>query len=130
MKILVVDDEMVSRKKMERIAKDFGECMAVASGVEALTAFQDAWERRTPFTLITLDVAMPELNGTETLTRIRQKEIDAGVPAEQRAKVIMVTSHSDLNTVLESIRAGCDDYIIKPFTPEAVSRKLMKFCTA
>lgn len=130
MKILVVDDESVSRRKMERILRDFGECVAVASGAEALIAFEDAWDHWKPFGLITLDVAMPGLDGPETLARIRRMELDAGVSAENRAKVIMVTSRSDLNTVLTSIQAGCDDYIIKPFDPETVSRKLMKFSKA
>jgi len=127
MKILVVDDEPVSRKKMERIVKEAGECVAVASGAEALDAFTDAWNHWSPFGIITLDVSMPGMDGTETLLRIRDLEVANKVPTENRAKVIMVTARADMSTVVTAIQAGCDDYIVKPFDHETVHEKLAKF---
>lgn len=128
MKILVADDEIVSRRKMERIMKNFGECVAVASGVEALAAFKEAWDHWAPFTLITLDISMPEMDGTETLLKLRDMEVSNQVPTENRAKVMMVTARSDISTVVTSIQAGCDDYIVKPFDADTVSKKLTKLC--
>jgi two-component system chemotaxis response regulator CheY len=127
MKFLVVDDEPVSRKKMERIVKEVGECVAVAGGAEALDAFTDAWNHWSPFGIITLDVSMPDMDGTETLLRLRDLETANKVPVENRAKVIMVTARADMSTVVTAIQAGCDDYIVKPFDRDTVNEKLAKF---
>jgi len=126
MKILVVDDETVSRKKLQKIMSSFGECEEVESGKAAIKAFEQAWENSTPFDLITLDVAMPEMDGTEALHRIRALEMDMDIPSEKRVKIFMVTAHSDKDTVSTSIKVGCDDYIVKPFNRETILEKLRK----
>lgn len=59
-------------------------------------------------------------------TEIRAFEEEKKVPQEKRAKVIMVTAHSDKKTILKCIRAGCDDYIKKPFKKEMIIKKLVK----
>jgi two-component system chemotaxis response regulator CheY len=71
MKILVVDDEMVSREKMKMIMSHFGECEAVENGADAVEKFVGAWNSWSPYDLIALDVQMPEMNGVEVLNRIR-----------------------------------------------------------
>ncbi len=126
MRILVVDDEMVSRMKMQRIMQHYGDCVAVGSGNEALEAFTEALLNRVPFKLITLDVSMPDMGGTEVLSKIRMFESTNAVAKEDRAKILMVTSHADQETVMDGIKGGCDDYIIKPFTLELVTQKLNK----
>ena len=127
MKILVVDDELVSRKKMQKIMDGFGECYAVESGSAAITAFGKAWENRAPFDLMTLDISMPDMDGTEVLYEVRGIEKEGKVPKENRATILMVTSHSDKPTVITCIQAGCDDYIVKPFDRETIIKKLKKF---
>ncbi|HPS93510.1 MAG TPA: response regulator, partial [Deltaproteobacteria bacterium] len=64
MKILVVDDELVSRMKMKRIMDSLGECKEADMGSQAVALFRDAWKREAPFDLITLDITMPEMDGT------------------------------------------------------------------
>jgi two-component system chemotaxis response regulator CheY len=126
MKILVVDDESVSRRKMQQIMKSFGDCVAVASGAEAVAAFKEAWDRWAPFDVITLDVCMPDMDGTEVLFEIRRMEAAHDVFAQNRVKIIMVTAQSDKSTVVTSIQAGCDDYVIKPFDPDTVHKKVIR----
>jgi two-component system chemotaxis response regulator CheY len=127
MKILVVDDELVSRMKMQKIMSGVGDCVAVANGDQALTRFKKALEAERPFDLVTLDVLMPEMDGTEVLSKIRQIEEQKQIPKEQRVKILMVTSQSDKNTVIICIQAECDDYIVKPFDREMIMEKLEKF---
>ncbi len=67
MKTLIVDDERVSRAKMKKILESFGECEAVDSGKAAIDYFKRARENRAPFDQITLDIAMPDMDGTEVL---------------------------------------------------------------
>jgi len=126
MRVLIVDDELVGRMKMQKIMEHFGECESLENGSEAMTAFTNAWENWRPFNLITLDVAMPEMDGTEVAARIREIERAKNVSEENQAKILMVTGHSDKDTVITSIQAGCDDYIVKPFTKGVLIKKLRK----
>ena len=125
-KILVVDDELVSRKKMEKIMESLGECETVDSGKAAISVFKKAWENWTPFDLITLDVSMPDMDGTEVLYEIREIEKENKVPKEKQVKVLMVTSHSDKDTIITCIQAECDAYVVKPFDKEAIIDKIEK----
>jgi two-component system chemotaxis response regulator CheY len=127
MKILIVDDEMVSRRKMEIIMKEYGDCRAVENGNAAIRAFSEAVESGSLYDLVTLDVSLPDMDGTTVLKVIRDLEKGNAIPAEERVKVLMVTSHGDQETVISSISAGCDDYIKKPFTLERIFQKLEKF---
>jgi two-component system chemotaxis response regulator CheY len=126
MKILVVDDEMVSREKMKMIMSHFGECEAVESGADAVEKFVSAWNGWTPYDLISLDVQMPEMDGVEVLNRIRGMEREKNVSESKRVKVVMVTARSDKDTLMTSIQAGCNDYVVKPFDKAIVAKKLTK----
>ncbi len=124
MRILVVDDELVSREKMRHIMSSLGECDEAASGQDALKAFSDARTDGKQYDLITLDISMPEMDGTEVLGRIRTLEKEEGIPKEDQVRIIMVTASSEKDTILTCIKAGCNDYIMKPFDMETVVKKL------
>lgn len=126
MNILIVDDEVVSRKKMKKILDDFGMCQLAENGDTAITAVIKSHALDELFHLIILDVEMPGMNGTQALLEIRKIEKQFKVSKHLRSKVLMVTSHSDKDTVMSSIQAGCDDYIVKPFNKEGVEKKLNK----
>ncbi len=126
MKIMIVDDEIVSRMKMQKILNSVGECEAFESGVESLETFWQAIENHAPFDVITLDITMPEMDGTEILSKIRQIETEMKVPKEKRVKVLMVTSQVDEDTVRTCIQAGCDEYIAKPFDKVLILEKFRK----
>ena len=124
MRILIADDEVVSRSKLQKIMSTFGNCVAVESGHEAVDAFKYAWAQWTPFDLIALDVLMPEMNGMDALLEIRRLENVKGVAAKHRTKVLMVTSQAHRDVVITCLQAGCDEYIIKPFNLEVVTKKI------
>ena len=123
-KSLVVDDEIVSRSKMMKIMSSLGDCVAVDSGRAALKAFREAWENWVPFDLITMDVNMPEMDGTQTLYEIRKMETDKGVSEKLKASILMVTARSDRDTIVTCVQAGCDGYITKPFDLNSIKKKL------
>ena len=124
MRILVVDDEIVSRKKMVKILDKVGECEVALTGTQALEVFQEALEKQTPFDLITLDIMMPEIDGKQILQHIRNHEKDKEIPSEKRVKVFMVSAATDKDTIISCIKTGCDDYITKPFSKDTVMKKL------
>jgi len=126
MRILIADDELVSRKLMERIMTGYGECVAVNGGQAALDAFQAAKEQEKPFDLITLDISMPDVNGLDVLYQIREMEKEKDPPTSPRCVIIMVTSSADKDSIVTAVQAGCNDYIAKPIDRDTIYKKLIK----
>ncbi|WP_022851091.1 response regulator [Limisalsivibrio acetivorans] len=126
MRIMIVDDERVSRVKMNMIMKHFGACDLVENGEQAVAAFIKAWEGWNPYRVITLDISLPDITGLDVLLQIRGMEDEKGVPDEFKSKIIMVTSHKDKDSISDSITAGCNNYVIKPFNHEVMKDKLHK----
>ena len=124
MKILVVDDEFVSRNKAHKILSGFGDCAAAADGHEALEAFMAAHEDGSPYDVITIDIEMPGMDGVELLGRIRDWEKAHNILLGQGVITIMLTARGDAKSILPSFRHGCEAYIIKPFTKEDIHRVL------
>ncbi len=125
MKILVVDDELVSRKKMMKILSDSGQCEGVKDGKAAISAVVKSLEDWKLYKLITLDVTMPNLNGIQVLDAIRKLEEERGLDDDEKTKILMVTSHSDVETVKACV-GKCDGYVIKPFNKEVMVEKMKK----
>ncbi len=126
MKILIVDDEMVSRTKLKLIMENFGECEAVDNGKDAVAVFDKAHRQGRPFGLIMLDIDMPEMDGVEVLSEIIEAEIKLPISRKHKAKILMVTSFTDKDRVVSCIQSGCDDYIAKPFDLNTIGKKLSK----
>ena len=126
MKTLVVDDELVSRKKLQKIMEGFGKCEATDRGEVAIKVFKKSLENETLFDLITLDIAMPGIDGKTVLHEIREIEREKKVPRDKLVKIIMVTCHSDRDTIVASMQEKCNDYIVKPFDREIILKKLEK----
>ena len=125
MKILVVDDELVRRKKMMKIVSEFGQCEGVINGKAAISSVKTALEEWKLYNLITLDISMPDISGTEVLTTIRKLEEERGLDPQEKAKILMVTAHSDIDTVKACV-GKCDGYVIKPFNKEVLTEKMKK----
>jgi HD-like signal output (HDOD) protein/FixJ family two-component response regulator len=126
MKILIVDDEAVSRAKLKLIMETFGGCETVGSGKDALTAFIESCREKDPFDLIMLDIGLPDKAGTRVLSEIRAIEKELLGSYGKKVKILMVTSMKDKNSIITSIQSGCNDYIVKPFDLNIVTKKLEK----
>ena len=107
-KVLVVDDDASVQRILQYTLKQEGyDVVVAADGPEAFRL----WQQQQP-TLILLDVTLPGLDGYEVATRIRAKEgKDGHVP------IIMLTAEQDVQEKVRALRAGADDYLIKPFHP-------------
>ena len=115
--ILVVDDERGVRQSFKMVLKDEYQVSLAASGQEAI----DILEKK-PIDLVLLDILLPDVQGLELLKQI--KEIDPNV------EVIMVTAVKEVQTAVQAIKLGANEYIIKPFVVDdivtAVDRALEK----
>ena len=123
-KILIVDDEFVSRKKAQKIMSQYGGCETAINGTEALEAFHLAHEEGEPYDLITMDILMPEMNGIEALKRLRAWEESHNIQIGKGVKVIMLTADKASDSVLSSFNKGCEAYIVKPFNKENLTKSL------
>ena len=125
MKILAVDDEFVSLKKISLLLATHGECDNASSGEEALELFVKAHLENHPYELITLDVDMPGLSGPEVVKQIRSYEQEHGITSlASTVKIIMVTGMSDGKTIMSAFKQGCEGYLTKPFNQAAVQKSL------
>ena len=114
-RVLVVDDAAFMRKMLgDALAKGGHEVVGEAgNGVEAVDRFRDLKPDVT-----TLDITMPEKDGLAAL-----KEILAFDPS---AKVVMCSALGQESKVLESIKSGAKDFVVKPFQPERVLDAISK----
>jgi len=126
-KILVVDDEAINRKLVKEVLIEKAVCVLVEGGLEAVEAFRQSVRENQRFDAILLDVAMPEVDGIETLRRIREIEESMGVPLGQGIPVIMVTAFS--KPFMQSFRQGADDYLLKPIDTDELVKKVEKAIT-
>jgi two-component system chemotaxis response regulator CheY len=126
MKILIAEDEFVSRKILNNLVTPLGEVDIASNGKEALAAVKMALDEHEPYELIFLDVMMKELDGIRALQGIRRLEEQEGVKEENRAKILVVSGVSDKKMVVAAAKAGCDVYIIKPITKPRLFEELSK----
>ena len=124
MKMIVIDDDLISRKKLAEILKQFGEISDFERGDIAILYYEKCIHEKKSIDLITIDISMPVLNGLAVLAKMRDVEKDCGLSEEKKAHIVMVTSSDDKEKVLDALKAGCDDYILKPFDEESVLSRL------
>ncbi|NTU60494.1 MAG: response regulator [Deltaproteobacteria bacterium] len=124
MKTLIVEDDFVSRRVIQAILTPCGPCDVAVNGHEALRAFEMARNEGKPYDLICLDIMMPEMDGTETLRRIREMELESGVEGLAGVKVIMTTALSDFESIMTSFRNQCEAYLVKPISRPALLDKV------
>ena len=115
--ILVVDDRRAKLIAMEALLADLGEnVVCVSSGADAL---RQLLER--DFAVVLLDVNMPEMDGFETATLIRQR------PRLRHIPIIFMTAGSDETHALQGYSLGAVDYILTPVVPEVLRTKVKVF---
>jgi len=121
-KILIVDDNFENRQLLAEILREVAACDFAASGKEAINAYNTALEREEGYNLILLDIELPEVNGLEILTKIRESEKSVGIALGEGIPIIIVTAYE--KRFLEAYNKGCDDYILKPIDADELLKKI------
>jgi pilus assembly protein CpaE len=107
-KILVVDDDPNVQRLLQYTLNQEGyEVVAASDGAEGFRL----WGAEDP-SLILLDVMLPKLDGYQVASKIRQEEGTTG-----HVPIIMLTAEREVEQKVRGLRAGADDYLIKPFHP-------------
>ncbi len=113
-RVLIVEDDVITADMLEYALRNFGYDVTVAGNG------RDAYEliRSGRFRLVVSDLEMPEMSGIDLCRRIRSRRSSGYI------YVILLTSHSDTNHVVEGLDAGADDYVAKPVHPEELRVRL------
>ncbi|MCE3047173.1 response regulator [Helicobacter kayseriensis] len=116
MKMLIVDDSSTMRRIIKNTLLRLGytDVLEAGNGIEA-------WEildQNHDISVLITDWNMPEMNGLELVRRTRSDERFLNIP------IIMVTTEGGKAEVIAAIKAGVNNYIVKPFTPQVLKEKL------
>ena len=117
MKVLVVDDFATMRRILKNILKQIG-FSNIAEADDGKTALAELKKER--FDLVLCDWNMPEMSGIELLQNIRSDDELKDIP------FVMVTAEAQKDNILEAVKAGVNNYVVKPFTAETIGEKLKK----
>jgi two-component system chemotaxis response regulator CheY len=113
MKILLVDDSRTIRAIQKNVLKQLNlvDILEAGDGLEALTILSG----QRPDLMI-VDWNMPNMDGITLVRKVREK--DKTLP------IIMCTTEAEKGRVIEAVKAGVNDYLVKPFTVEALAEKI------
>ena len=117
MKAIVIDDSRSMRMLLRRILANVGfdTIVEAADGKAALLRLSEVG----PLDLALVDWNMPEMNGLEFVTAVRaMREFDA-------MRLMMVTTETQTDQIIRALDAGANEFMMKPFTAEALREKLL-----
>ncbi len=105
-RVLIVDDDPAIRDGCAQVLTRRGyECVEAATGAEALRLLDES-----DFDLVLVDLKMPDINGLDLISSIRQR--DTLLP------IVMITAYGTIQNAVEAMRLGANDFLPKPFDPE------------
>ena len=126
MKILLAEDDFVTRKFMVNFLSKYGECDVTVDGMEAVDAFMMALEDGEPYDLVCLEIMMPVMDGYQALVGIRNLEKERGISEDNAVKVIMTTALNEERNVNMAFELGCTIYSGKPIDQDRFEQALKK----
>lgn len=121
MKILLVEDNILNQKVVGFHLRKFDyEVIGVTNWREAMEEF-----KFNPPDLVLMDIMLPEKNGFEITSEIRDYEKETG--RKNRVPIIALTANTLDNDKIKCLEAGMDDYLPKPFSPEELQAAIQQF---
>lgn len=115
-KILIVDDALIMRMMIKDILQVVGGyeiCGEASDGFEAIEKYKELKPD-----LVTMDIIMPKCNGIEALKEIMKYD--------KNAKIVVITAIDQREALMEAIKHGAKDFIVKPFDEERVISAISK----
>jgi len=126
MKILIVEDDEVSRIFLQKILSKYGDCDITVDGMETLEAYLLALQEDNPYDLICLDIMIPKVNGVKVLKSIREMERKKRFKKKQLVKVMVLTALAQTQFVSDVLTEGYDVYVAKPVNKKDLEEAMIK----
>lgn len=123
MKILIIEDDESTQLLLKKIFTPSVECSIFAEAMDAISVFVDRMMAFDPFDAVLIDINLPDMNGVNALKLIRKFEKVKGIMNNRKAKIIMMTGDANEQNVKESVKNGCDNFLIKPVTQDKIEVK-------
>ncbi|MBC7961035.1 MAG: response regulator [Vallitaleaceae bacterium] len=114
MRILIAEDDRISREFLFKVLKRYGECDLTVDGFEALDSYLISIKDNEPYDLLCIDIMMPKFDGLKVLKAIRDIEAQKHIQQGQRAKVILTTALDKSNIAKGTLEFECNAYLSKP----------------
>ena len=113
MKILLVDDSRTIRNIQRNVLAQIGftDVIEAADGIEALAQLAEGKPD-----MVLVDWNMPNMDGITLVRKIRE--------TDKKLPLVMVTTEAEKSRVIEAIKAGVNNYVVKPFTAETLGEKI------
>ena len=124
MRILIAEDDRLSRVFLKKFLSSYGTCDVAVDGMEALDAFLEAVKQKEPYDLLCLDIMMPRVDGLKVLKAIRVLEKQHNL---KHTCIMMMTALADVEYVDQALELGCDAYAAKPIDTEKVESVMRNF---
>ena len=121
MKVLIVDDFATMRRILKNVLRQVGFTNIIEAD-DGKTALKEL--KKEKIDLILCDWNMPEMAGIDLLRHVRSDDHLKDVP------FVMVTAEAQKENILEAVKAGVSNYVVKPFTAETINEKLQKVFSA
>ncbi|MBC7660061.1 MAG: response regulator [Chitinophagaceae bacterium] len=113
--VLVAEDELLSQRLVTAVIEYCGlTAVIVSNGQECLDQLNKGLEPE----LILLDLDMPVMNGIEVLEALK------AFPPESRCPIVVFTANNQSNTVIEAVKLGADDFVVKPFKSGELAQRI------
>jgi len=127
LKVLIVEDDAISRKMIEIFMKPLTEEYNLAKdGEVALDFFNKSVENGNNYDVVLLDIMLPKVDGQTLLRKFREKEKEYKLLGRKGCKIIMVSALGDAGNVMEAFKNQCDGYLSKPYNKNSLMIELRK----
>ena len=115
MKFLVVDDSSTMRRIIINTLNKLGhkECLEAGNGIEGLARLSEGM-----VDMVITDWNMPEMSGIDFIRALRASD------ATKKVSILMVTTNAAEDDIVEAMKAGVNNYVVKPFTPDTMREKI------
>jgi two-component system chemotaxis response regulator CheY len=127
MKTLVVEDDFTSRLILHTFLSRYGECHIAVNGREAVEACGAALESGLGYSLVCMDIMMPEMDGREAVRQIRALEGARGILSPHGVKIVMTTAVHEDKGMNEGFQHLCDAYLVKPINLSDLLKELKSY---